>query len=215
VNSTLFFIRFVRFTRFLYLNAIDVGMVGAKPSFSDLDVVLTFLLMGSSKSRIALTKQVGVGEGAMRSILDALKEKALIVSTNQGHEYSAKGADLRAQIHAAMSGPLRVYTQFFPESAQVAIVLKGAGELSWHARDCAIANGAQAALVLSMKDRLYAAGLDDDFSNLAGQTQAKKGDAVIVAVAKEPVVATKAALASSIHSSQKIASLFCFYSELR
>ncbi len=185
-------------------------MVGAKPSFSDLDVALTFLLMESSKSRIALTKQVGVGEGAMRSILDALKDKDLLVSTNQGHEYSAKGADLRAKLHAAMSGPLRVCTQFYPESAQMAIVIKGAGELSWHARDCAIANGAQAALVLSMKDRLIASGLDEDFSNLAEQTQAKKGDAVIVAVAKEPVVATKAALASSIHSSQRIASLLFF-----
>lgn len=185
-------------------------MVGPKPSFSNLEVGLAFLTLGEGKSRASLTKELGVGEGAMRSILDALKQEGLIMSTNQGHAYSEKGNEILSKIRSLITGPLRVCTQFYPQSVQAAFVIKGRGELSWHARDVAIAHGAEAALVLTMKDRLMASGLDEDFSTLQQQLQLRSGDSVIVAVASDTAIASKAALASAMQVSEELSSLLAF-----
>ena len=171
-------------------------MAGAKPSFSAQDVLLTFLLITDKHSRASLSEEVGVGEGAMRSILARLKERGLVEGSAQGHGYSKKGQDLREMFEGIFSLPERVCTQFFQDMVQAASVVEDRqGAITWMARDIAIANGAKAALILKKKSTLKAQGIDEDFSGLEDQLTISEGKTVIVAAAQRLQDARKAVLA--------------------
>ncbi|MBN2014488.1 MAG: DUF4443 domain-containing protein [Candidatus Altiarchaeota archaeon] len=70
-------------------------MVGAAPSFSDVHVVRAlFILRGKAVGRKKLVKELGVGEGSVRTILGRLMGKGLIASGKLGHRLTKKGEEL-------------------------------------------------------------------------------------------------------------------------
>jgi len=72
-------------------------MAGAAPSFSEVHVVRTLLLLNSGRiGRKNLVGILGVGEGSVRTIIKKLKRDGFIKSSKQGHELTEKG---RERIH--------------------------------------------------------------------------------------------------------------------
>lgn len=70
-------------------------MVGAAPSFSEVHLVRTLLVLGEGKAgRKSLVRVLGVGEGSVRTIIKKLMRDGLIKSKPRGHELSAKGRNI-------------------------------------------------------------------------------------------------------------------------
>jgi len=66
-------------------------MAGAAPSFSEVHIVRTLLLLTSCRvGRKKLVRILGIGEGSVRTILKGLKRDGLINSGKQGQELTGK-----------------------------------------------------------------------------------------------------------------------------
>ena len=63
-------------------------------NYNNLDILRTFIKIKEPISRKDLTKELELGEGTIRTILDILKRKKLISSTRKGHFLTGKGSRL-------------------------------------------------------------------------------------------------------------------------
>ena len=73
-------------------------MVGNIPNFTKIDVLRCFLRLKKNTGRQELARDIGLGEGTIRTILNILKSKQLLDSTKKGHFLSKKGTDVLNQI---------------------------------------------------------------------------------------------------------------------
>lgn len=125
-------------------------MVGNKPNFNDKDTLRAFILMEEKMGRQELCARLSLGEGTVRTILDSLKEKGLIESTNKGHVFTQKGLRARKRIFSRISAPKEVKLHFYRQHRRVALVYRAARKLStgYELRDHAVRNGAEGAIIL-------------------------------------------------------------------
>ncbi|MFO8015658.1 MAG: DUF4443 domain-containing protein [Candidatus Woesearchaeota archaeon] len=125
-------------------------MVGNKPNFTDMDILRAFILMEERMGRQDLCARLGLGEGTVRTILESLKEKSLIGSTNKGHVFTQKGLDARKEIFSRISAPQEVKLHFYRQYKRVALVCRPGRKLStgYALRDHAVRNGAEGAIIL-------------------------------------------------------------------
>ncbi|HIE33919.1 MAG TPA: DUF4443 domain-containing protein [Candidatus Altiarchaeales archaeon] len=79
-------------------------MVGAAPSFSEVHILRTLLILKRKQTgRKNLVKELSIGEGSVRTILKRLDKENLIVSEKLGHRLSRKG-------NSIVEGYLRKFT---------------------------------------------------------------------------------------------------------
>ena len=71
-------------------------MVGNIPNFTKIDALRCFLRFNKNIGRQDLAKDLELGEGTVRTILEILKAKKLLDSTKRGHFLSKKGAETDA-----------------------------------------------------------------------------------------------------------------------
>lgn len=183
-------------------------MVGIQPNFTPLDVLRAFFLIEENVSRQALVRELELGEGTVRSILDILKQKKLIASTQQGHTLTEKGEMLVNDIKTHISPPKEVQTSFYPDKKQAAVLVKTKepAKITTELRDIAVRRGAKAALILIYSNgNLYARGLEEsDFSSLTGMFEFRQNNTLIIAFADRISEATNAALAIALEIDDKL-----------
>lgn len=132
-------------------------MVGNRANYEKEDVIRTFLLVNNS-SRHELMDKLELGEGTVRSILDELKDKGLIESSQQGHVKTDKGKKLLDEWNFEIK---EVETNFY-EGTQVCICFNSDELNILELRDEAIRKGAKAALILKKEnDTISGKGCDE------------------------------------------------------
>ena len=161
-------------------------MVGNIPNFTKIDILRCFLRLNRNIGRKELSRELELGEGTMRTILDILKSKKLLDSTKKGHFLSSKGITALNIVLECISAPKKVSMQnLYPKLKKAAIVIKNAANLSnlCKLRDLAVKHGAEGAIILKFEGRLYAPESDyvQDYREQERGFNLRNNDVVIVA----------------------------------
>src|SRR3989344_89961 len=120
-------------------------MVGNIPNYAKYDILRCFLRLSKNIGRQELSKELGLGEGTIRTILDILKSKNLLDSTKKGHFLSREGSSELDKIFDNIEMPKIVETEvIYPEYEKMAILMKKFNELKevYRLRDIAVKNHA-------------------------------------------------------------------------
>lgn len=175
-------------------------MVGNIPNFTKIDILRCFLKFNKNISRQELARELELGEGTMRTILEVLKSKKLLDSTKKGHFLSKKGNEILNQIYESISMPKNITTQsLYPNFKKIGVVVRNITNLKelYKLRDIAVKNGAEGAIILKFDDKLYAPESDykQDYKELEKNFEFKDNDVLIIAFANEKRHAENGALA--------------------
>jgi Mn-dependent DtxR family transcriptional regulator len=180
-------------------------MVGNPLNYTKYDVIRAFLAVfrDQNLSRSTLSKDLDIGEGSMRTILDSLKLKGLIISDQMGHKLTKKGEGLAKGINSVMEMRNSLAIDFYNEHKfkNTALQLKCNGKkigFNLLHRDLAIKNGAESCLMFAYKNRsleLPFLEIDNDFEAVAGSFGFEEGDVLIVTFANSQRWAEISALA--------------------
>ena len=177
-------------------------MVGNTPNFSKYDVLRCFLRLEKEIGRQELAKELSLGEGTIRSILDILKKKGFLESTKKGHFLSKKGTDELKIIKKSLAESKRFkFDKMYKNSVKFAIVLKSAkiNFKTYELRDIAVKNGSEGAVIFKYNSVLEAPGTEylDYFKDLEKAFELEKNNVLIVSFAKDSRFAEIGALAVS------------------
>ncbi|RLG04602.1 MAG: hypothetical protein DRN54_00575 [Thaumarchaeota archaeon] len=185
---------------------------GPQPTFQSLQFLEALLTIGREApiGRKRLSEKLGLGEGAVRTLLQRLKAESLIeVIGRGGCVLSEKGRALISELEGKLRD-IGSTTLKLPWShpENYAIIVRGAAHLvrrGLEQRDEAIKAGAKALLVLTYVDgRLLMPGISDitsekpDFAlQLIEELKPESGDVILIAGASHPIEAKRGALAAA------------------
>ena len=175
-------------------------MAGSLPNYSKIDILRCFLRLDKNTSRQHLAKELELGEGTIRTILNALKSARLTDSAKSGHLISKEGAKLQATIYRHISAPKKLEIRsIYPEYKKIGVVIKNSRKLSelYKLRDIAVKNNSEGAMILKFDKKLYApeSGYNGDFSEFQKHFEFEEGDVLIIAFAEKIKNAETGALA--------------------
>ena len=178
-------------------------MVGNIPNFTKMDVLRCFLQFSKKTGRQEIAKELELGEGTIRTILEVLKSKSLLDSTKKGHFLSKKGHDALSQVNEFLSMPKNLFLQgIYPNFKKIGVVVRNVPSLKeiYKLRDIAVKNGAEGALILKFENRLYAPESDygQDYKELEKGFNFRNGDVLIVAFSNQKRYAENGALAIAV-----------------
>lgn len=164
-------------------------MVGNTPNYSKYDILRCFLRIDSNMGRQELAKELDLGEGTVRTILEILKSGNLLDSTKKGHFLSKNGQSEMEKMSKTIDGPKEIDAKsVYPEFKKSAAMIKISTGLkeTYKLRDIAVKNDAEGALILKFDGKLTAPGSDykGNFSELEKFFEFKKGNVLILAFAK-------------------------------
>mgnify|MGYP001594856184 CR=1 FL=1 len=184
-------------------------MVGNIPNFTKIDILRCFLRFDKNTGRQDLAKDLGIGEGTVRTMLDILKSKKLLDSTKKGHFLSKKGAEILRQICDLIGFPKNVTMQdIYPDSKKIGILIKSAKNLKelYKLRDVAVKNGADGAIILRYEGKLHAPESDYEqaYEGLEKYFDFNNGDVVVIAFSNEKRLAENGALAIAVEVSSTL-----------
>ena len=183
-------------------------MVGNTPNYTKTDVLRCFLRLNTAASRNTLAKELELGEGTVRTILNTLKEKGLLDSSKKGHMVSRKGLYDFEKISNCLSEYKRVkFDRIYPELKKFGIVLpKKRAKSSYRLRDIAVKNGAEGALILEFDGRLSTPEEKEasDYKELEKEFHLNKNDVLILAFADSYRNAENGAFAIAIEIADEI-----------
>jgi predicted nucleic acid-binding protein len=145
---------------------------------------------------------LGLGEGTIRSILDILKEKDLLVSDKQGHSLSANGNSVVRKIKNYIEIGKVNLDSIYQGKKNIAIHIKNPKKIekAVELRDTAVKNGADGALILESID----SDTEHNFNEIENKFDLSKDDMVIVAYADSYMLAEHGALAVAIELCDEI-----------
>ncbi len=175
-------------------------MVGNKSNYVENDLLRAMIRI--PMSRASLVDELGLGEGSVRTILDALKEKGFISSTNSGHFLHKKGRDFLDQLRKRIEFPKKVTLDSYKQFKSVGLLLRNIKykKPGFKERDIAVRCGAEGALLLR-------SGFKIDgycFKELEKEFRMKKNDLIVVCFAKKYSMAENAALEVAKNLNKKI-----------
>ena len=178
-------------------------MVGNIPNFTKIDLLRCFVRLNKNIGRKELSKELGLGEGTVRTILNILKSKKLLDSTKKGHFLSNKGIATLNSILECISAPKSVSIHnLYPSLKKVAVVIKNIKSLNnlYKLRDLAVKNGADGAIILKFEGRLYAPESDyeHNYQDLEKYFELINNDVVAVAFSDNVKNAENGAFAIAI-----------------
>ncbi len=181
-------------------------VIGPLPRFAEVHVRRALELIAKHKriGRKQLARELGVGEGSMRTVLNQLKKQELITSSRGGHALTVKGKrSLGKPLEFAQidAGNLTV------GKVDVAVIIRGAAKKvkrGIEQRDEAIKAGAQGATALvftrgklQFPDRFTKVG-ERDSEIIIKKFKPREGDVIIIGTANEIVPAETGARAASL-----------------
>ncbi|MBI2546793.1 hypothetical protein HYV81_06465 [Candidatus Woesearchaeota archaeon] len=157
-------------------------MVGNTPNYSRFDVIRCFLRLGMKISRQQLTRELELGEGTVRSILDILKQRGFILSNTQGHALAAKGLELDKKV-ASMVHVKPIQLALYPKSRSVAALVSSNARITYENRDIAVKAGAQGALIAQVRNHKLVrpdASVEQDFLILEKEFRLEDSEIMII-----------------------------------
>ena len=178
-------------------------MVGNIPNFTKIDILRCFLRFGKNTGRQELARELELGEGTIRTILENLKSRKLLSSTKKGHLLSQRGSEVLNRVFESISMPKVINAQtVYPNFKKIGVQVKNVPELKeiYKLRDIAVKNGADGAIILRYQNKLYAPESDyeQDFKELEDLFDFRNNDILIVAFSDEKKNAENGALSITI-----------------
>ena len=160
-------------------------MVGNLPNYSKIDILRCFIWLGVGTGRQHLAKELGIGEGTIRTILNILKSEGLLDSTKKGHFLSANGIGLQAEIFKKISAPkILEIDEIYPGYKKIGVQIKNLKKLAelYRLRDIAVKNGAEGAIILKFENRLYIPESQDDnkYEEIEKKFDFENGDVLVI-----------------------------------
>jgi len=167
---------------------------GPSPSFSVVHVIKALELIAERPiGRNRLSKELVLGEGATRTLIERLKSYGLITVNRAGCIFSKKGEKLWNTMHAAFPRKIVLERSGLTLAAfNVAVLVKECGskvKLGMEQRDAALLTGAKGATTLIFKDgkltvppdyRNVAEDFPKVYRNLVGSLKPEENDVVII-----------------------------------
>lgn len=175
-------------------------MVGNNPNFTKLDVLRCFLRLNRNVSRHELARELELGEGTVRTILNNLKARKLLDSTKKGHFLTKKGNELLSRISGYISMPKNLaIDDIYPNLKKSGVVVRNMHKLkeTYKLRDAAVKNGAEGAMILKFENRLKmpeSASLIN-YKNLEKHFELKNNDILVISFSNKSKYAENGALA--------------------
>ncbi len=177
-------------------------MVGNLQNFTRTDILRCFLKFNKKVSRKELAKNLELGEGTVRTILDILKEKNLLDSNKKGHFLSKKGHEVIEKINNTSEGPKNIEANFFENYRKTGVLVRNVANLKevYKLRDIAVKNRADGALILKFDDKIFAPESDYkyNYDRLHDYFVFKKNDVLIISFSTERRIAEIGALAIAV-----------------
>ncbi len=174
-------------------------MVGNIPNFTKIDILRCFLRFNKSISRQELARELELGEGTIRTILEVLKSKGLLNSTKKGHFLSKKGNEMLSQVYECINLPKLIKTGLYPHFKNIGVLIRNVSNLKqlYKLRDIAVKNKAEGAIILKFEGKLYApeSGYEQDYKELENYFDFKNHDVLVIAFSDEKRDAENGALA--------------------
>jgi predicted transcriptional regulator len=192
----------------------EIPSAGPLPGFTYTHVCCTLLLIGDEETlgRIQMSKLLGLGEGTIRTIIRHLSEAGIIKISRQGCALTMKGTSLYRQLRNRLSKTVEVNGgQLALDRASTAIrVRMGAPRVKRgiEQRDAAVRMGATGACTVFLKGGRFVMPMDtDEWSlnendplaiELKNIFNPSEDDVIIIASAREKMLANYAAIAASL-----------------
>ena len=178
-------------------------MVGNTSNFSKIDILRCFLKFSKNAGRQGLAKELELGEGTVRTILNSLKSLGLLDSTKRGHSLSDKGNKALEEIFKNVSNVKDASLKsMYPDAKKVAVLIRNAPSVKGlhKLRDIAVKNGADGALILKFNGKIYApeSSYEQDFKELEKLFDLKNKDAIVVAFSYDRKSAENGALSIAV-----------------
>lgn len=189
------------------------GKIGPRPSFTQSHLLLAFLTIGASGQigRQALASEVGLGQGAIRTVLKKLRDGGYTEANASGSRLTKRGKEAYSLLHAKLSPIVSLDgSRLTVGSRQAAVCVRGGArrlKSGIEQRDFAILVGAAGATTYAFKGSKFIIphGSEDcekDFPSEAWKTLRKKllpkdGDAVILCGAPDELVAKLGVLSAA------------------
>jgi len=188
--------------------------LGPFPTFSELHVVSMLLLLGQcgSLGRENLSQQLGLGEGAVRTLIRRLTLARVIDVNRRGCKLTSEGQTLFQNLQSLIPQIIPIDGDMLAADrySSAALVSNGASKVKkgLEQRDAAIRAGATSAVTLVLSNGVFkmpGMGIDDYEREYPGRiwkalSQAlhpKEGDAIIVSSGSTPAKARYGALAAA------------------
>ena len=146
------------FTKKFLEKLVPQKTLGPSPTFTVFDVIKALEIVAESGSigRGALSKKLGLGEGATRTLISRLTRAQLIVTTRNGCALTKKGEGLWEQVKSLIPHKLRIEDNELTFAAYAMAVLvknrTGTVNKGLEQRDAAVKAGASGATTLIYKD---------------------------------------------------------------
>lgn len=185
---------------------------GPSPSFNMLDLLRLLRLLAESgrAGRIKISRELGLGEGATRTIIRRLAEAGLIVASRNGCSLSDKGRSLWNNIEKIIPKMVEIGSNeltLAPKS--VAILVRGRADRVKNGieqRDAAVSIGAKGAVTMVFKNnKVIIPGVSMDlekdypcaFREIMRRMDPGEGDVIIISSADSLIKAEYGALAAA------------------
>ncbi|MCW4046288.1 MAG: hypothetical protein NWE99_01810 [Candidatus Bathyarchaeota archaeon] len=184
---------------------------GPAPSFSMFHIILALELMAEKPiGRNKLAEKLGVGDGAIRTIIGRLKDAGLISISKEGCTLTPKGLKIWKEFEQIFPKRLTVEkTELTTSKYNFGFLVKNSGEKvksGIEQRDAAIMGGAKRAIVIVAKGgHLIIDSISNDivkeFPKASNQIlrdfKPEDNDVIIIAGADDPLRAKRGAFAAS------------------
>jgi len=190
--------------------------IGPKPGFEVTDVIKLFFVLGEGapKGRKNLSKELQLGEGSVRTLLNRLQESGLVKMERNGCRLTESGASLYRELAKMITQPKPVDAGSFSQGAwNYAILIRGSAmkiKSGLEQRDAAVragANGATTLLYVASRFSLPSVDMDVEktypssfWKTLRGLLNPKDGDSIIIVGAGSAKAAERGALTAALQT---------------
>jgi len=192
---------------------------GPSPSFTTLHVVMALLVLGDKGKlgRKKFTEELGLGEGAVRTIINRLRKHSLAKVDRSGCSLTEKGRKLYEALRNNISEFVEI-NENMPWNYRHSIGMKVKDMAKFlktglEERDAAVRAGADAAMIITMREGSLlmpgVSNLSEEQPNFASKIMLSftpsEGDVIIIAGSDDRVKALYGALAAAYELLEKAA----------
>ena len=190
--------------------------IGPKPEFEVTDVIKLFFVLGKGapKGRKSLSRELHLGEGSIRTLLNRLQENNLVEMSRAGCTLTESGRFVYEELEKMITQPKPIDAGPLSQGAwNYVILIRGSAvnvRSGLEQRDAAVragANGATTLLYLNDHFSLPCVDMDvertydsDFWNTLRGLLKPRDGDAIIIVGADSARAAEKGAFSAALHT---------------
>ncbi len=192
------------------LEGLAKGARGPAPAFSKFDFVRTLeLITRGPIGRASLSKELGLGEGSVRTLMDRLERAGLVRASKKGFFLTKEGEELWNELKSVLSKAALNGTELSLSKRNVMILIKGRERRvrnGMEQRDAAVKAGAEAAITLVVRGGKLMIPPDFErvkedypkaFEKVVGALSPEEGDAIVISCANTIKEAERGALAAA------------------